>query len=34
MEERISSTEDSIENIDTKIRENIKSKPNSKHPEN
>jgi hypothetical protein len=36
MEERISGAEDSIENMDTTIKENTKSKkgPNSKHPEN
>jgi predicted nucleic acid-binding Zn-ribbon protein len=36
MEERISGAEDSIENIDTKIKENAKWKkdPNSKYPGN
>ena len=36
MEERISGAEDSIENIDTSIKENAKCKknPNSKHPGN
>jgi hypothetical protein len=38
MEERISDAEDSIENMDTTIKENTKCKmqkdPNSKHPGN
>ena len=36
MEERISGTEDSIGNMDTRIKENTKCKkdPNSKHPRN
>ena len=35
MEERISGAEDSIENMDTTIKENAKCRdPNSKHPEN
>jgi hypothetical protein len=34
MEERISGAEDTIENIDTTVKENAKSKknPNPKHP--
>jgi predicted nucleic acid-binding Zn-ribbon protein len=35
MEERIPGAEDSIENMDTTIKENAKCRdPNSKHPEN
>jgi hypothetical protein len=36
MEERLSGAEDSLENMDTTIKENEKSKkdPNSKHPRN
>jgi uncharacterized coiled-coil protein SlyX len=36
IEERISGAEDTIENIDTTVKENTKSKkaPNSKHPGN
>jgi hypothetical protein len=34
MEERISGVEDTIENIDTTVRDNVKSKktPNTNHP--
>ena len=34
IEERISGAEDTIENIGTTVKENIKSKPNPKHPGN